>query len=86
MPVVVGGTGYTGVGTAAYLHITAATTPDGPCGEIGGFLDHGMPCSFLEQPFEIQDGYMNLPKGPGLGVTINKEVLKDFTESQNEWS
>ena len=33
----------------------------------------------LSEPIEVgQDGYVNLPKGPGLGVTLDEEVLSKY--------
>lgn len=43
VPVMVGGTGFVGVGTAAYQQIAAVIGLSQPCGELGGGFDHGMP-------------------------------------------
>ena len=32
---------------------------------------------YLKEPFEIVDGYLDLPKGPGLGVELDEEALED---------
>ncbi|MCC3376546.1 galactonate dehydratase [Cohnella sp. REN36] len=32
---------------------------------------------YLQTPFEIRDGYVDVPKGPGLGVEINEEALRE---------
>jgi D-galactarolactone cycloisomerase len=32
----------------------------------------------LVQPFVLQDGYVNVPTGPGLGVEVNMEVVERY--------
>jgi len=32
----------------------------------------------FKKPFEIKDGYIDIPQGPGLGFEIDEEALKDF--------
>jgi L-alanine-DL-glutamate epimerase-like enolase superfamily enzyme len=86
VPVAIGGTGYTGIGTAAYQHLTAVATPDGPCGELGGFFDHGMPCSLVKQPLPVKDGYVILPDTPGIGVELDENALAKFATGKKEWS
>ena len=38
---------------------------------------------YLKQPFEIEDGYLKLPTGPGLGVEVDEDALKD--KLGHEW-
>lgn len=85
MPVVIGGTGYTAVGTATYQHLTAVATPGGPCGELGGVFDHGMPHSLVKQPLPMRDGAAILPDRPGTGVEIDEEALAKWVQDQQEW-
>jgi L-alanine-DL-glutamate epimerase-like enolase superfamily enzyme len=85
VPVVMGGTGYTGVGTAAYQHLTAALTPGGPCGELGGAFDHGMPKGIVKKPLPMAAGYVTLPDTPGMGVDVDEEALAEFGHGQQEW-
>ncbi|MFH0796332.1 MAG: mandelate racemase/muconate lactonizing enzyme family protein [Candidatus Omnitrophota bacterium] len=85
IPVAIGGTGYTGIGTAAYQQMSAALTPDMACGEMGGFFDHGMPCSFVRKPFKMAKGYVYLPETPGNGVELNEEAMKEFQKGSREW-
>ena len=63
VPAVIGGTGYTGIGTAAYQHITAAATPGGRCGELGGVFDHGMPRSLVMIAGCFHGSISTLPRG-----------------------
>jgi len=78
VPVVIGGTGYTAVGSAAYQHLAAVVTPGGPCGELGGYFDHGMPRHLLQESLPMVDGEVMLPDVPGLGVRIDEEALMEF--------
>ena len=36
---------------------------------------------YLKTPFVIKDGYIDVPKGPGLGIEVNEDVVR---ERQNE--
>jgi L-alanine-DL-glutamate epimerase-like enolase superfamily enzyme len=85
VPAVIGGTGYTGIGTAAYQHITAAATPGGRCGELGGAIDHGMPRSLVRQTLPMENGFVLLPDQPGLGVELDEASLAHFETDRKEW-
>lgn len=86
VPVVIGGTGYTAVGTAAYQHLTAVATPGGPCGELGGVFDHGMPCSLVKQPLPMRSGSVILPDSPGTGVDVDETALAKYEQGSKAWS
>ncbi|OPZ01270.1 MAG: D-galactonate dehydratase [candidate division BRC1 bacterium ADurb.BinA364] len=32
---------------------------------------------YLKTPFEIRDGYIDLPRGPGLGIEVDEEVVRE---------
>ncbi|WP_281888805.1 galactonate dehydratase [Paenibacillus sp. YYML68] len=32
---------------------------------------------YLKQPFVIEDGYIEVPKGPGLGIEVNEDFLRE---------
>lgn len=32
---------------------------------------------YIKQPFTVEQGYITLPKGPGLGIELDEEALKD---------
>ena len=85
VPVVIGGTGYTGISPAAYQHLAAVVTPDAPCGALGGHFDHGMPRSMARAPLPIRDGHVDIPDRPGLGVELNEEVLAEFRQGGRSW-
>jgi L-alanine-DL-glutamate epimerase-like enolase superfamily enzyme len=84
-PVVMGGTGFTGIGTLAYMHLTAVCTPDGPCGELCGVIDHGMPCSLVKQLPSYRQGRVTLPDCPGLGIELDEANLSRFRQGQKKW-
>lgn len=81
VPVHIGGTGYTAVGSAAYQHLAAVAT-DGPCGELGGVFDHHMPASLVQAPLPMADGCVAIPDTPGLGVTIDQQTLMRFEQGR----
>lgn len=83
--VVIGGTGYTGVASAAYQHLTAVATPGGPCGELGGAFDHGMPRSMIRAPLPMQDGAVLLPERPGMGTELDQDTLAEYGEQSRTW-
>ncbi|NEU30829.1 galactonate dehydratase [bacterium LRH843] len=35
--------------------------------------------------FEYEDGHVKIPKGPGLGVTINEEKVREMAEKGHRW-
>ncbi len=85
VPVVLGGTGYTGVGVAAYQQLTAVALEDGPSGELGGFNDHGMPESLITAAPHIERGCAQISNLPGLGVTLDEEALARYQTGQRQW-
>ncbi|HEX5170370.1 MAG TPA: mandelate racemase/muconate lactonizing enzyme family protein [Cyclobacteriaceae bacterium] len=40
----------------------------------------------LKEPLEIENGYLKLPDGNGLGVNINEEVIHQYTFIPGPWS
>lgn len=42
---------------------------------------------YLEDPsvFHYKDGYVNIPKGPGLGITINEEKVREMEKIGHNW-
>ena len=59
------------ISLAAGLHL-AASIPNFLCQEQSS-LGHG----YLMKPFEIVDGYIPLPAGPGLGIELDENQLAD---------
>ncbi|MFO7956064.1 MAG: galactonate dehydratase [Candidatus Brocadiia bacterium] len=35
--------------------------------------------TYLQEPFVIEDGYVEVPKGPGLGIEVNEEAVAENT-------
>lgn len=63
------------VSTAAALHFAACTTNFKIQEHFNDFCEPYVKESALGNP-EVIDGYFALPQGPGLGVTLNEEVLQ----------
>lgn len=38
-----------------------------------------------QQVFQFEDGYVNLPKGPGLGIEINEEYVRERAKTGHSW-
>ncbi len=77
IPAWIGGTGYVGVGSAAYQHLATILGISGPCGELGGPVDHGMPAGLCER-LPVRQGACELPSGAGHGVRPNLPLLKTY--------
>jgi galactonate dehydratase len=63
------------VSTAAALHLAACTTNFKIQEHFNDFCETYVKESAPGNP-EVIDGYFDLPQGPGLGVTLNEEVLQ----------
>ena len=69
------------VSTAASLHF-AASTPNFKIQEhFNDFADAWVKDAAPGNP-EVVDGYFALPQGPGLGITLNKEVLREHPQQR----
>lgn len=67
----------TAVGVAADLHLAAAMP-------VARYVEYLTPAPYIEQiitePFKIDDeGYLEIPNGPGLGIELNREALARFS-------
>lgn len=75
-------TGLSGLGSrAAALHASAAVPRDTFVSyEYMYKQDNPLVNELTTEPVEkFKDGYMQLPKGPGLGIKLNPESLRKFT-------
>jgi muconate cycloisomerase len=68
-----------GIASAAMAHLAAASTGIGaeefPCDILGPLAyEHDL----LVEPIEFRDGAVRVPSGPGLGVTLDEEMLGRF--------
>jgi galactonate dehydratase len=59
------------ISLAAGIHL-AASIPNFLCQEQVN-LGHG----YLKKPFEVRDGYVDIPTGPGLGIELDENALAD---------
>jgi len=72
-----GGEGETGVGTAAALHLVSSTPNFGFCPDlVGPYLNAD---DITKEPFEVKNGALEVPKGPGLGVELDEEKVKKYS-------
>jgi L-alanine-DL-glutamate epimerase-like enolase superfamily enzyme len=63
---------YFGPGLAATLHVAASFGGDLPVEFPTGELE----TPFLTDPIEARDGWVEVPRGPGLGIEINEEAIR----------
>jgi o-succinylbenzoate synthase len=69
-----------GVGTALALHLAAAVAPSFAAGlATAGLLEHDL----LQRSLEVENGSMALPEAPGLGVELDDDAVRRYT--QREW-
>ncbi|MFC1692111.1 galactonate dehydratase [Candidatus Latescibacterota bacterium] len=59
------------INIAAMLHL-AASIPNFLIGECR-MLGEG----YIKKPFEVKDGFVDLPSGPGLGIELDEDALAD---------
>jgi len=71
-----------GILDAYILHYSAAALTCALPGDAQGHLIRED--DLIEQPFEIKDGAIRLPDGPGLGVTLDQVALKKYACSREE--
>jgi L-alanine-DL-glutamate epimerase-like enolase superfamily enzyme len=70
-----GGRPSLGLGTAAMLHLAAATAAFLDCQECAL---HQMRDTVLKDPLELVDGMITVPQGPGLGVEIDRGKVEKY--------
>jgi L-alanine-DL-glutamate epimerase-like enolase superfamily enzyme len=71
IPIQIGGTGYTGIGTWASLHLAAILHSPFPMGEVGGWRDHATPASTCANPPDFRTGTTTLSPSPGHSGLLN---------------
>lgn len=65
------------VGLAATLHLFAAT-PGGMFVEYDA-TENPLRDKILKKPFTINNGYIEVPSGPGLGIELDEEAIKRYS-------
>ncbi len=75
LPIVIGTEWGAGLKAAAKLHLGAAIKNADPVVEFTEFMIHEL---LLKEPVELQDGYLNVPAGPGLGMELDDEKIEAF--------
>ena len=73
------------IATAAALNL-AATLPNFFIQQVpyaAAEEDRRMRARLIGEPIEtVKDGFLQLPRGPGLGITVNEAVLRDYQERE----
>ena len=68
------------VAFSACLHVDAAV----PNFLMQEQIDQGLGEGFLKEPWRVQDGFIELPTKPGLGIEIDEAVLQEDAEYTEE--
>ncbi|MGA1196168.1 MAG: enolase C-terminal domain-like protein [Candidatus Latescibacterota bacterium] len=48
----------------------------GYASDVNGFIYHAD--DIINETFQITDGYLSPPQGPGLGVTLNRDKIEKY--------
>lgn len=77
VPVWCGGMVEAGLGRAANMALAAAPnfTLPGDTSASSRFYERDI----ITEPFELRDGHIDVPRGPGLGVTIDEPFVREIT-------
>ncbi len=67
----------TGIAHAAGAHLMAAL-PELDLGCEFYMANYYQPEDILAEPFPVRDGHVNIPHGPGPGVTIDRDRLNKY--------
>lgn len=76
LPCIIGSMPELGIGTAAQAHLAFAMRNLGYASDVNGFIYHAD--DIINETFEIEDGYLSPPGGPGLGVTLNRDKMEQY--------
>lgn len=85
MPAMIGSGNYLGPGAAAYQILSSVLPIEIPC-EQTFYLTECPAKHAIEKPFDLRDGKSFIPDTPGLGVTVNMEVIAKLTVRQETFS
>lgn len=76
LPCMIGSMPELGIGTAAQAHLAFAMRNLGYASDVNGFVYHAD--DIIHEKFQIADGYLAVPTGPGLGVTLNRDKVEKY--------
>jgi L-alanine-DL-glutamate epimerase-like enolase superfamily enzyme len=74
-PIVIGTEWGMGLKVAAKLHLGAALKNADPVVEFTEMMIHEL---LLREPLRLEDGYLRIPTGPGLGLALDDEKIEAF--------
>ena len=78
LPILIGTEWGAGLKVAAKLHLGAAIKNADPVVEFTEIMIHEL---LLQEPLELQDGYLAVPTGPGLGLAYDDAKIEMFRTS-----
>jgi muconate cycloisomerase len=74
-PIVIGTEWGTGLTVAAKLHLGSAVRNADPVVELTEIMIHEL---LLKEPLRLEDGFLRVPTGPGLGLELDEAKLESF--------
>ncbi len=74
IPCIIGSMPEFGIGTAACAHLGVAMPNLRYASDVCGFLYHAE--DLIQETFRLENGHIWPPEGPGLGISVNPEVLE----------
>ncbi len=75
LPIVIGTEWGAGLKVAAKLHLGAAVRNADPVVEFTEIMIHEL---LLSEPIVLKDGYLEVPRGPGLGWQLDEDKIEEF--------
>ena len=80
VPCVIGAMPELGIGTAAAIHLAASVPNIGaPCDASGAMYQTD---DVVEPWMQVSNGYVSVPEGDGLGITLNRDALARLTTDE----
>ncbi len=76
LPCIIGSMPELGIGTAAQAHLAFAMPNLGYASDVNGCAYHSG--DVIGEKLPIENGYMLLPPGPGLGVSLDEDALTEY--------
>jgi L-alanine-DL-glutamate epimerase-like enolase superfamily enzyme len=70
-----------GFGFIYMLHLVSAMPNAGPHIEFKGYTSIPIECA--TSPLRVEDGKIKVPTGPGIGVNIDPDYIKEFRVVEN---
>lgn len=75
--VIIGSSGYIGIGNAAYQTLSSVLPSEQPCEQTNTSDDNRR--SVVAKPYHTEDGRIHIADAPGLGIEVDTDLLEEMT-------